>query len=285
MNRFQIRQFYILSCNQELSVLKPGNLNTESNLSGMRKEKFQRAAKISSDILIKKKNSLGESIYLACENCIKELGENYNLGIILLCAPIIKVATENNFIRIEEFRKKLKKTLCSIDNKDSELIIEAIKISRPAGLNNFDLKGDILKNSTKNTSFYNLAKISQHYDRISRCYACNYKEIFEIALPYYKFQKRIFSEKISIEKLFIKLMSNDFDSHILRKFGVNIARSVCFKSKFVNNIINNNSQKYFNFYLKKFDRYLKLLKINPGTCADLTVTTLLMDKITDIVKY
>ena len=80
-------------------------------------------------------------------------------------------------------------------------------------------------------------------------------------------------------------MSNDFDSHILRKFGLDIARSVYFKSKFVNNIINNNSQKYFNFYLKKFDRYLKLLKINPGTCADLTVTTLLMDKITDIVKY
>ena len=55
MNRFQIRQFFILSCNQELNVLKPGNLNTESILSGMRKEKFQRAAKISSDILIKKK--------------------------------------------------------------------------------------------------------------------------------------------------------------------------------------------------------------------------------------
>ena len=80
-------------------------------------------------------------------------------------------------------------------------------------------------------------------------------------------------------------MSNDFDSHILRKYGVDIARSVLFKSKFINNIINNNSQKYFNFYLKKFDKYLKNLKINPGTCADLTVTTLLMDKITDIVKY
>ena len=90
MNRFLIRQFFIVSCNQELNVLKPGNLNTESILSGMRKRKFKRATKISSDILIKK-ISLGESIYLACENCIKELGENYNLGIILLYAPIIRV--------------------------------------------------------------------------------------------------------------------------------------------------------------------------------------------------
>ena len=285
MNRFEIRNFFILSCYQELNVLKPGNLNTESHLSGMSKEKFQRAAKISSDILIKKKNSLGESIYLACQSCIKELGENYNLGIILLCAPIIKVATEYNIKKIEEFRKKLRKTLFSINNKDSELIIEAIKISKPAGLNNFDSVGNILKNSTRNTKFYNLAKISQHYDRISKCYACNYEEIFKIALPYYKIQKKRFSEKISIEKLFIKLMSNDFDSHILRKFGVNIARSIMFKSRLLNSVINNNSHKYFNYYLKRFDRYLKHLKINPGTCADLTVTTLLMDKITDIVKY
>ena len=76
----------------------------------------------------------------------------------------------------------------------------------------------------------------------SRCYACNYEEIFKISLPYYKIQKKRFSEKISIEKLFIKLMSNDFDSHILRKYGVDIARSVLFKSKLINNIINNNPQ-------------------------------------------
>ena len=84
---------------------------------------------------------------------MKELGENYNLGIILLCAPIIRVATENNFIRIEKFRKKLKKTFAQLTIKIPELIIEAIKISKPAGLNNFNLDGDILKNSTKKYQF------------------------------------------------------------------------------------------------------------------------------------
>ena len=39
------------------------------------------------------------------------------------------------------------------------------------------------------------------------------------------------------------------------------------------------------FFLKKFDRYLKQLNLNPGTCADLTVTTLLISKITDIFKF
>ena len=33
---------------------------------------------------------------------------------------------------------------------------------------------------------------------------------------------------------------------------------------------------------KEFDTYLKNSHINPGTCADLTVTTLLINKIRDI---
>ena len=35
--------------------------------------------------------------------------------------------------------------------------------------------------------------------------------------------------------------------------------------------------------IKELDNYLKKTHTNPGTCADLTVTTLLIDKLTDIV--
>ena len=37
--------------------------------------------------------------------------------------------------------------------------------------------------------------------------------------------------------------------------------------------------------LKDLDFYLKKFHLNPGTCADLTVTTLLIDKIRDIFKF
>ena len=36
--------------------------------------------------------------------------------------------------------------------------------------------------------------------------------------------------------------------------------------------------------LRKLDFYLKKYHLNPGTCADLTVTTLLINKIKDIFK-
>ena len=37
--------------------------------------------------------------------------------------------------------------------------------------------------------------------------------------------------------------------------------------------------------MRKFDYYLKFFNLNPGTCADLTVTTLLISKIRDIFKF
>ena len=284
MNRFEIKKKFLFSCLQELNTLKPGNLNTQSILSGMSKIKFQRAAKISSEILTKKKISIGESIYLACENCLKELGENYNLGIILLCAPVVRVTMRNDF-NINNFEEQLNESLYKISIKESQLIFEAIKISKPAGLKNYKSKGDLFKSSTTSMKIYDLARISMNYDRISRCYVSNYEEIFKLALPYFKKQKRIFSEKISTEKLYIKLLSQDFDSHILRKFGSHTAKTVLHRSKKLIRTINGNSKKNLYYHLKKFDTYLKHMKINPGTCADLTVTTLLIDKITDIVKF
>ena len=45
------------------------------------------------------------------------------------------------------------------------------------------------------------------------------------------------------------------------------------------------SHKKINNQLLYFDKYLKSFHYNPGTCADLTVTTLLISKIRDIFKF
>ena len=48
---------------------------------------------------------------------------------------------------------------------------------------------------------------------------------------------------------------------------------------------NNLKKKKINTQLLYFDKYLKSFHYNPGTCADLTVTTLLISKIRDIFKF
>ena len=75
------------------------------------------------------------------------------------------------------------------------------------------------------------------------------------------------------------------DSHILRKYGKDRAYSISKKSSKILKAILQKENSKSNNLIKNFDNYLKNKKINPGTCADLTVTTLLIDKITDIVSF
>ena len=51
-----IQKFYIKSCQEELRVLKPGNHSIHSKIIGMNHKKFEYAAKISSEIFVKKKH-------------------------------------------------------------------------------------------------------------------------------------------------------------------------------------------------------------------------------------
>ena len=49
---------------------------------------------VSGEIFINRKLNLGEKIYQSASKCFNQLGENYNLGIILLCAPIFEISTK-----------------------------------------------------------------------------------------------------------------------------------------------------------------------------------------------
>ena len=83
----------------------------------------------------------------------------------------------------------------------------------------------------------------------------------------------------------MRLLSIKNDSHIQRKFNSSKAEEIRYFSlnfyKKLNNF--NDFNEYKN--LLWLNNYLKRKHINPGTCADLTVTTLLIDKIMAIVKY
>lgn len=278
-----LKKLYLNSCLEEIKAQKPGNVSSKSNIPGLQKNKFFRAAKISSEPLTNINLSIGESIYNACKRCMNELGSNYNLGIILLCAPIIR-ASLKEFESKKEFLLGLKNIILNIDKKETEYIVKAIKICNPAGINKYNSKGNIMKKNLTNFTFYDLAVMSQDFDRISGCYASNYKEIFNEALPYFRYQRKK-KKKFAIERLYLRLLSIKNDSHIQRKFNSSKAKEIRHLSlNFYKKLTNFND---FNEYknLLWLNNYLKRKHINPGTCADLTVTTLLIDKIMAIVKY
>ena len=89
MNLQILKKIYYQTCCYELKVFKPGNHSVYSKMQGMNELKFKYAAKISSNFLANKNLSFGESIFLSAKKCKIALNSNYNLGIIILCAPIL----------------------------------------------------------------------------------------------------------------------------------------------------------------------------------------------------
>ncbi len=272
-----LKKIYYQTCCYELEVLKPGNHSKYSRILGMNELKFRYAAKISSKFLTNKKLSIGEAIFLSAKKCKIELNSNYNLGIIILCAPIIRVCISG----FENFKKNLNDLLNSITENDGRLIIKAIKFVKPGGIKNYKGIGNVF-DSNNSLSFNETMRVGANWDRISRCYIDNYKEIFDFGLPIFKSIKKKISKDKATQILYINFLANSLDSHLCRKIGREKAEIVMKKGlelkKKIKIFKNNNS------IIKEFDVYLKKFHLNPGTCADLTVTTLLIDEIRDIFK-
>ncbi len=278
MNSKILKNIYFQTCCDELKVFKPGNHSLFSSIPGMSEIKFKYAAKISSEYLTNKKLSLGEAIFYSAKSCKTQLNSNYNLGIIMLCAPILRVCLKD---KVNNFKLELKNLLSSISKKDGKLILRAIEFVKPAGINKYEGIGNIF--TSNNLSFYEIMSVGSKWDRVSRCYIENYKEIFDFGLPILKLLKNKIAINKAIQILYLNFLGNSTDSHIQRKIGQKRADIVMkmglqFKKKF--KTFKNNEN-----LIKEFDHYLKKFHSNPGTCADLTVTTLLIYKIKDIFKH
>ena len=107
-NDGELKNIYFKTCCDELRVFKPGNHSLFSSIPGMSEIKFKYAAKISSEYLTNKKFSLGEAIFYSAKRCKIELNSNYNLGIIMLCAPILKICMRD---KVKNFKLELKNLL------------------------------------------------------------------------------------------------------------------------------------------------------------------------------
>ena len=278
MNSKILKNIYFQTCCDELKVFKPGNHSLFSSISGMSEIKFRYAAKISSEYLTNKKLSLGEAVFNSAQSCKTQLNSNYNLGIIMLCAPILRVCLKD---KVKNFKLELKNLLSSISNKDGKLILRAIEVVEPAGIKKYEGIGNIF--TSNNLNFFEIMKIGSRWDRVSRCYTENYREIFDFGLPILKLLKNKIAIDKAIQILYLNFLANSTDSHILRKIGkkranIIMKKGLQCKKKF--KVFKNN----YNL-IKEFDLYLKKFHSNPGTCADLTVTTLLMYKINDIFKH
>ena len=270
-----LKAAYLFSCKKDIELIKPGNVNLLSPHKDTKAQDYLDSATLSSKELFNQNHSLGKRILESVKVTRSQVNVNTNLGIILLCAPVIQSYIDFNAL---DLRDCIKKTLSATSVKDTHDLCAAINISSPGGLGDSDLYDTA---SYPNISIKQIMDYSKEYDRISYQYSHNFTDIFDFIIPKLEFlNQRYESLDISLSLLFIEILAKIPDSHISRKFGDKIAKKTSNNAYDLLKILDREyDPDYLAKALNNLDSEYKKTGINTGTTADLLVDSLMIYKI------
>lgn len=272
INPESLAQAYQAACEAELLAYKPGNVSIYSEAHDMSCEDFRASARASALPLTDPCLGLGEKIYRAIEATRQVVACNTNLGIVLLAAPLLQACQQAK--RGQTLQDALKQILAQTTLEDADWVYQAIRLAAPAGL------GDAEKADVKQSPQISLLEamcLAQARDRVAKQYASGYQDIIEWGIPQYdKTMTKWGCEVWATLAVFVELLKKFPDSHIERKFGKGFNGFILDKMSQVSEFLDHSIQPETVLpLLGKVDAEFKAKGLNPGTTADLTVTTLL----------
>ncbi len=273
-----VAQAYRNACLTELQAIKPGNVHVFADGHGMTVHDFIKSADVTAELISQAGLTVGQRLLQAVQATHAAVGMNTNLGLILLCAPLIQAALSPS--RELDLAQNLARVLEELSVDDGALAAQAILLAKPAGLGNVT-KHDVQAEIKVNLKQMMVAAADR--DFIAWQYANNYNTIFSDALPLFlnvkqawQDQAKVNSEAWATTAVYLTFLARYPDSHIVRKHGMDIAQAVRFEAQAIEaDYAKINNPKLMQARLLDWDASLKRRDINPGTSADLTVATLL----------
>ncbi len=270
-NKDTLIELYKNACEVELQAFKPGNVSIYSDGHDMTVGDFRQSAEVSALPLCDVNYSLGEKIFYAVKVTRDAVGCNTNLGIILLCAPLIYAVQHYPDLTLREAVSEVLKNT-TID--DANWVFKAISLAKPGGLGEVE-KQDVSQNAT--VTLQAAMCLSSDKDRIALQYVSDYKDIFDLGVFSYTCTFNRWGEQSwAAVAVYADLLSQFSDSHIERKFGSRYSARVATMMRQLRDelqIVNDPEQVKPLLY--QMDTELKSHGLNPGTSADLTVATVL----------
>ena len=277
----EVSLLYQQACEIELQAFKPGNVSVYADGHDMTVDDFRVSAKVSAVPLCNSDYTLGEKIFYAVKATREAVSCNTNLGIILLCAPLIQAIYNKQ--PAFTLRQALSEVLTNTTVQDAEWVFKAIMLASPGGLGSSDEQDVTEKPSVNLTEAMRLASVK---DRIALQYITDYEDIFDFAvLVYYNGLKRFGIEKWATVFVYASLLSQYPDSHIERKYGSQYTEFISTRMSLLSNqlseIVNPEDSLLLLFSI---DKAFKAKALNPGTMADITVATVLAVLLEDVIK-
>jgi triphosphoribosyl-dephospho-CoA synthase len=265
----RIAAAYIEACLAELDAPKPGNVHRFAPGHRMSLADFARSAEASAAPIAARGARVGARVRAAVAATLSAVGQNTNLGIILLCAPLAAAAE----IADRALRPALASVLDALDRADAADVFSAIAATNPGGLGRA-ARHDVSAPATA-TLREAMAEAAGR-DRIARQYVTGYEDIFSLGLPALATaQGRQSDPRWSTLAVYLTFLAAMPDTHILRKFDAATAEAVRREAAgWRDALAAARDPAGMTEGLLGWDAALKSRGINPGTSADLTVATL-----------
>ena len=267
----QLSELYRQACEVDVQAFKPGNVSVYADGHDMTVADFRASAKVSAEPLCNPDYSLGEKIYYAVKATREEVGCNTNLGIILLCAPLIQAIGRKSGLTL---RQAVSKVIDDATIEDADWVFKAIALASPGGLGSSDQQ-DV--NEKASVTLLEAMKIASAKDRIALQYTTDYQDIFNfLLLRYTTGFNRWGDRNWAAVAVYADMLSQFPDSHIERKYGNQYSEMIATKmAQLSEELSKTDNPEQIKPLLFCLDQELKIYGINPGTTADMIVATVL----------
>ena len=268
---------YIEACLAELDAPKPGNVHRFAAGHRMEVADFTRSAEASAASIAAMGARVGIRVRAAVDATLEAVGQNTNLGIILLCAPLA-AASEVPDIAL---RPALARVLDRLDRTDAQDVFSAIAAANPGGLGRAP-RHDVSAPAAATLREAMAEAVDR--DRVARQYVTTYEDVFSLGLPALATARRRRSEaRWSTLAVYLTFLAAMLDTHIVRKFDAAAAETVRREAAdWRDALAAARDPEGIVDGLLNWDGELKSRGINPGTSADLTVATLFASSLSAI---
>ncbi|MCC7410706.1 MAG: triphosphoribosyl-dephospho-CoA synthase [Gammaproteobacteria bacterium] len=270
-----------VTCVADVEALKPGNVGHHGDGYGMRAEDFVRSAEAVATVIAAPGITVGERIYRSIRATRAVVDCNTNLGIVLLAAPLVHAALRAAPPR--GLRARLQRTLAELTIADAQAAYAAIRLAGPGGMGQAP-EHDLQEQPT--VTLLEAMRAAAGRDRIAMQYATAYADLFDVTNAWLlAAQARHGEGPWATTMCFLAVASRWPDSLIVRKHGAAVAEEVRARMASVATVGKacETSAPAVSLLLT-LDADLKRMGTNPGTSADLTVATLLMQRLDALLR-
>ncbi|MDD3984988.1 MAG: triphosphoribosyl-dephospho-CoA synthase [Methanobacterium sp.] len=271
---------------------KPGNVHRNRDFPDMIFEDFLISGIVIGDTIKKAakrgnkyynkdsldKIELGKLIKEAVVETDKWIANNTNLGIIMLLTPLAAAAGMSS--NMDDLRNNVDNIMKNTTSYDAVNLYAAINIADAGGMGereDLDVGSNNAKNELidKNINMFDVLDLSSQWDMLAYELTRTMPITFDIGYPTYKEVKISHGLNNATVQTFLTILSIYSDTLISRKYGREIAEKVSEDANIIvaeGGILTDKGKDL----LYKFELDLVEKKLNPGTTADLTASSVMV---------